>query len=232
MISPAGGPGDPTVNLPFKGLESAARVVFQAALGDAAPVNDGVFRRLSVVCDPGTVVSPEPPAPTSLYYEAMSYAIDLMQKTLAPVVPDRLSAGNYLSACAETISGIHPETGVLFILYEPNPEAGAPAAGMMAHGRSSTSPMATLGRFPSRSLRPGSDWSLSNTGSTTAGGAGEWRGGEGVVREYSITSDRATLTAAFGRSFEPPWGVDGGRPGSVNECTVIHVDGAPPPPRA
>jgi N-methylhydantoinase B len=56
-------------------------------------------------------------------------------------------------------------------------------------------------------------------------GAGEYRGGRGLVRDYRITSEWAGVTATFGRHKFLPWGMQGGREGSRNYVELIHADG-------
>ena len=43
------------------------------------------------------------------------------------------------------------------------------------------------------------------------GGAGRWRGGNGVIREYTLDADAAELSLWFERSLTPAWGLFGGR---------------------
>src|SRR2546421_670741 len=57
------------------------------------------------------------------------------------------------------------------------------------------------------------------------GGAGEYRGGRGLVRDYHITSEWAGVTATFGRHKFLPWGMNGGQDGSRNYVEFIHDDG-------
>ena len=60
-------------------------------------------------------------------------------------------------------------------------------------------------------------------------GAGEFRGGLGLVRDYRILGEEGMfLTATFGRAKFPPWGVAGGQGGSPNYIEVIRADGSPP----
>jgi len=57
------------------------------------------------------------------------------------------------------------------------------------------------------------------------GGAGQFRGGRGVVLDYRITSDEAFLTVTYSRTASQPWGLMGGSPGSSNRGEIRHADG-------
>jgi N-methylhydantoinase B len=57
------------------------------------------------------------------------------------------------------------------------------------------------------------------------GGAGRFRGGRGLVRDYRILSDSAFFTGTFGRHKYLPWGMQGGRAGSRNYSQVLYADG-------
>src|SRR5204863_3510580 len=72
--------------------------------------SEGCFRPLEVICPPGTIFSAERPAPVSTYWETMNYVTDLIWKALAPVVPDRLTAGHFLSVCGVVVAGLHPRS--------------------------------------------------------------------------------------------------------------------------
>jgi N-methylhydantoinase B len=54
-------------------------------------------------------------------------------------------------------------------------------------------------------------------------GAGKFRGGFGLIREYRILCAGARLTTTFGRHRFPPWGGAGGADGSVNGAAVIRA---------
>ena len=43
-----------------------------------------------------------------------------------------------------------------------------------------------------------------------SGGQGRWRGGNGVIREYTIDCEEAQLFLWFERSVTPAWGLFGG----------------------
>ena len=60
---------------------------------------------------------------------------------------------------------------------------------------------------------------------TDSGGAGEHRGGLGVVLTYRALQD-CVANINCERTKDPPWGLHGGRPASVNEAMVVRTDGS------
>ena len=202
-------------------LQSACRTMFKAITDPRAPVNEGWFRPLEVICPDGTIFTAQRPAPVSTYWETGAYAVDLLWRALFPVLPDRLSAGHHLSVCGTIISGQDAE-GKTFILVEP--QAGGWGATATRDGASGLVPVGDgetyvmpaevcEARYPLLVRRYGFN--------TTAAGAGKHRGGFGLVREYQVLSDDALLTTTFGRHKYPPWGGAGGEDGSPNGVEVI-----------
>jgi N-methylhydantoinase B len=53
-----------------------------------------------------------------------------------------------------------------------------------------------------------------------SGGAGLWRGGCGVVREYEVLADVANLAVRIDSVDHPPWGIAGGLCGGTGRATV------------
>ena len=214
------------INSGRSGLEAAVRVIFKALTDPQIPANEGCFRPLEVICPNGTVVTAEHPAPTSIYWESMDFASDLVWKALAPVLPERLTMGHFLSVCGTVISGIHPDTQELFILVEP--QAGGWGAGVNRDGENG---LVSIGDGETYVIpvevcetRYGvlvDQFALN----ICDGGAGRYRGGRGLIRDYRITAEEAYVTGTFGRFKFPPWGMMGGEVGSPNYMEMIHSDG-------
>ena len=169
----------------------------------------------------GTIFTAEKPSPTGWYYEGVAQASDLVWKALAPLVPERFSAGSYLSLCATYFSG--PGADGLFVHIEPqNGGWGATskrdgASGMIAVTDGDTynySIELLEAKFPLLIRRY--EYNVEN-----GVGAGRFRGGFGLLREYEIESDDVTLHASFGRTATPPWPIGGGSPGSLNGIEVV-----------
>ncbi len=209
------------VNCTRTRLFSACRSMFKAITDPQAPVNEGWFRPLRVICPEGTIFTAQRPAPVSTYWETGAYAVDLIWRALFPVLPDRLSAGHSLSVCGTIISG-RDEEGKTFIMVEPQAGGwGATAtrdgeSGLVVVGDGETYVMpAEIGeaRYPLLINRYGFN--------LTPAGAGRYRGGLGLVRDYQILCDKAELTTTFGRHRFVPWGGAGGGDGSPNGVGVI-----------
>ena len=202
-------------------LHSACRSMFKSVTDPGAPLNDGWFRPLRVICPDGTVFTASRPAPVSTYWETGAYAVDLIWKALFPVLPGRLTAGHFLSICGTIISGVD-ERGERFILVEPQAGgwgAGADKdgeSGLVAVGDGETYIMPVEvceNRYPLLVDR--------YAFAVTDRGKGRHRGGFGVVKDYRVLCGEGFVTATFGRHKYPPWGFEGGEEGSPNGVAVF-----------
>ncbi len=211
------------INCAYGALLSACKTVFKAITDPQAPSNEGWFRPYTIIIPEGTVFSATRPAPTGWYYEASAYATELVWKALAPVLPERLTAGSYLSLCATYLGGRDDHTGEFWV--HPEPHNGGWGAGQGLDGQNGliattdgdtyNYPVELLEeKFPLLVER----YSLNDSDS---GGAGQWRGGLGLVREYRLLNSTAFLHASMGRNEVRPWGLAGGAAGSNNYVEVV-----------
>jgi N-methylhydantoinase B len=214
------------VNCSYAALVSAVRTIFLAVTNPSQDVNDGIFRPLEVIAEPGSIFAAQRPAAVSTYWESMIYGSDLVWKALAPVLPERLTAGHLLSVGAIILAGLHQDTHEPFLIVEPS--AGGWGAGAGKDGEA--------GQF---CIGDGETYNVPVEVAETrygvlvdaycfredGGGAGQFRGGAGVIRSYRALTDNQTITATFGRHKFAPWGADGGKNGSRNEFEVIKADG-------
>lgn len=214
------------INCSYTGLITGARCLFKAVTNPEIPANGGSFRPLKVVCPPGTIISAQAPAPVSNYYEPLIAAIDVFWKALAPALPERLPAGHQRTVGATFISGIRPENGEFFVMGEPlvggwgasNDQDGDSGQFCCANGETFNIPCEL---FESRYAIEIDQYAFHNQD----GGAGQFRGGKGVVLDYRVTADEAFLTYACSRSIERPWAMAGGQEGSNNYAEIHRLDG-------
>ncbi len=215
----------PQVSGPINGtwarLQSSCRVVFKGVTSPGYPNSEGSFRPVKVVCPEGTIFRAKRPAPVSTYWEAGAAAVDLLWRALFPIAKDRLTVGHFLSICGTSLAG-KDANGDLFVLVEP--QAGGWGAGVDRDGESGlvaqgdgetyNIPVEVCeARYPILVEQYAFD--------IVPHGAGEYRGGRGLVRDYRILCEEATLTTTFGRHRYPPWASGGGQDGSINSAAVF-----------
>lgn len=217
------------INSPYSMTVGAAKVMFKAITDPQSPANEGAFRPVQVIAPEGTVFHPKPPAPVATFWEAGSFAAELIWKALATHVPDKLTAGHFLSVCATIVGGIDDRTGEPFAIVEPQP--GGWGAGYNKDGESGMvcsldgetyimSNEVIEVRYPIRVEQ----YSLNLKDKP---GAGKFRGGHGIIKDYRVVNSNAIFTASFGRSKFPPWGIAGGGRGTPNYF-IIYRRGRPP----
>lgn len=153
---------------------------------------------------------------------------DLPWQALGPVLPDRLSAGHFCSVCATIIGGHDERSDEDFLVVEPQPGGWGGSDGqdgadvLVCVGDGDTLAMAVEvmeQRFPLL-------FEAYRLNTPQRAGHGEYRGGTGLVQEFRL--HRGTdgfLTASFGRSKFPPWGIAGGQDGNGNVIELVGDDG-------
>lgn len=214
------------INSPFPATVSGVRETYMAITDPHAYPNGGFFKPLKVKAEKGSVFYPVKPAPTSTDWEAIAFATELVWKALAPHIPEKLPAGHFLSIVATIVGGINDRTGEPFAIVEPQPGGWGASSNsdgtscLVACGDGETyiaSSEVYEKNFPIMVERY-----MLNT--ETGVGAGKYRGGFGVIREYRILNSQALVTIQVGRHDYPPWGLKGGLPGPGNKV-FIYKDG-------
>jgi N-methylhydantoinase B/oxoprolinase/acetone carboxylase alpha subunit len=178
------------INCARGALMSACKTVFKAITAPQSPSNEGLFRPFELIAPEGTVFTAVRPAPTGWYYEASAYATELVWKALASVLPDRLSAGSYLSLCAYYIGGTRAN-GDYWVLATP--QDGGWGACADRDGESSL--IATTDgdtyNYPAEVIETAFPLTLLRNAFNVeaGGGAGRFRGGLGTIREYRVENE-------------------------------------------
>lgn len=209
------------VNCGAAQAESAARVAYKLLVNPDRPVDGGSFRALETKVREGSLLAAAEPAPCEWYFTPLGLLIDLVVKAVSDVLPTRAAAASYGDSMVIGIAGTDPRTDAPFLLYEP-----------------------TVGGWGAWDGHDGQDALINNVNGslkdvaievnetkhpvyisryeirTDSGGAGRFRGGNGVEREYVVETDDAVLTLWFERSDTPAWGLVGGQDATPPEVTV------------
>ena len=215
------------INCARGALMSACKTVFKAITAPEAPSNEGLFAPLDVIAPDGTVFTAIRPAATGWYFESSAFATELIWKALAPVLPEHLSAGSYVSLCAYYIGGTRPD-GSYWV--QATPQDGGWGAGIDIDGESGL--IATTDgdtyNYPAEVIEHAFPLAMERNALNVeaAGGAGRRRGGFGTIREFRVLNPTGGfLLASLGRSVQRPWSVAGGQQGTSNFFEVVRGDG-------
>ena len=197
--------------------------VFYSLIGSLVPelpFNDGMRDVLRLVFAPRTVTNAEAPASVSNYQMMNLKLVDVILEALAHFKPERATA-NAGSSSALGIAWNRGRTGQSRMQYEI---MGSAYGGGMGHdGASGTAThLSNLHITPIEILESEHPCRITRFELVPdSGGAGEWRGGLSLEREYELLED-ATVIRRFDRARFPPKGVAGGKHGSRSRF-VIHV---------
>jgi N-methylhydantoinase B/oxoprolinase/acetone carboxylase alpha subunit len=188
---------------------SATMYCFRCLIPGDVPYNAGLMRPIRVITRPGTIVDAQPPASVAGGNVETSQRItDVVLGALAQALPDRIPAASSGTMNNLTFGGPGP-----FAYYETI--AGGMGARPNSPGLSAThthmtnslnTPMEAFERlYPVRIRRYGI-----RKGS---GGAGRYRGGDGIVKQFEFLTE-ADVTILSERRKRGPYGLAGGVPGA------------------
>jgi N-methylhydantoinase B len=210
-----------SVNAVYAITLSATLYAFRCLLGDDAPTNSGCLRPIRVIAPEGTLVNARPPAPVAGGNVETSQRItDVLLGALAQAAPERVPAASQGTMNNLTIGGWDPERGQPFTYYEtiaggmgawPGKD-GADAIHTHMTNTLNTPVEALEYAYPLRVQR----YEIRRP----SGGAGQWRGGDGVRRDVELLAD-AQVTILSDRRVFAPYGLAGGEPGQPGRNVLI-----------
>ncbi len=202
--------------------ESAVFYVFRCLLDEQVPATSGLMSPIRVIAPSGTIVNACPPAAVAGgNVETSQRIVDVLLRALARAIPARIPAASQGTMNNLTFGGADTRRGnTPFAYYETiaGGTGGSPGyAGLNATHTHMTNtfntPIEVLEHvYPVRvhryALRHGS------------GGRGQFRGGEGIIRETELLTG-AHVSLLSDRRKIAPYGLSGGQPGKVGKNKVV-----------
>jgi len=192
---------------------SAVFYVFRTLVEYEIPSNHGCMAPLTVIAPEGTVVNARfPSAVTGGNVETSQRTVDVLYGALAQAIPHKIPAASGGTMNNVSIGGTHPETGAPFAYYETI------ACGMGArpekHGLSAVhTHMTNTLNTPVEVIENDLPMRIrSYRFRRRSGGAGKFRGGDGIEKSFEFLSD-ASLSLISDRRKFGPYGLAGGQPG-------------------
>jgi N-methylhydantoinase B len=183
------------------------------------PINQGLARVIDATFRDGSVVNPRFPAAVNTYMPTALTAAEAILRALATFVPDKRIAGGSGSA-ALVLGGRDAQTNKAYVHYEifsggTGARSGKDGVSATAFHLSNckTAPIEIIeSEFPARVER----FEMLQD----SGGAGEWRGGLGFVRDYRILTDEVRFSMRTDKHAIEPFGSAEGLTGAKGACVV------------
>lgn len=199
---------------------SALRVAYKILVSPDTNSNGGSFRPLEVKVREGSVLGAVAPAPCQWYFSHLGLLIDMVSRALAPAMPSRVAAASHGDSMIITGAGFDPRVGRDWVSMEAT--LGGWGAWKGSDGESAliNNVNGSLKDFPIEMVE--TKWPMRIREyriRPDSGGAGRWRGGNGVLREYEFLS-AASVGLWFERSVTPAWGLFGGRDATGPEVVI------------
>ena len=206
------------LNAPLAITKAVVLYCFRLLVARPIPLNAGCFEPIDLIVPEGSLLRPTYPAAvvggnvetSQAVANALLAALGVMAASQGTM--NNLSFGNDRCQYYETVAG---GTGA-GVLADGNGFAGCSAVQSHMTNSRLTDPEILEARFPVRlerfALRRGS------------GGAGRWRGGDGVVRQLRFL-EPLTLSILSGSRRVAPFGMAGGGPGQCGRNALQRGDG-------
>jgi N-methylhydantoinase B len=201
-------------NVPTQALAATVYTVMKALLDPDAPANGGAFRAVEIRAPAGCIVNPVPPAPVGARSISCGVVDGVIVSALSAAMPEKRMAPSGPHHLL-LVAGTDPRSGRYFVNYETVAGAlgarakhdGMDAVRTLSSGSANLPIEALEHAYPLRieqyALRSGS------------GGAGQFRGGDGLIRDYRILADDVTVSLTGERQSNPAKGDAGGGDGAV-----------------
>ena len=212
------------VNSTYAQTFSGCAYVLKCLIDPDVPINAGFYSFVRMLAPEGTVVNSTAPAPVVGGWETQTRLIDVMFKALSPAMPDRVPAGTKAMQCHAGFGGADPHTGEYYCFLETMAGGfGGRAASdgpdaVQTHGQNTeNAPIEeTEINYPVRITR----YELVENSE----GAGKYRGGLGMRRDYLFSDHEPSFTILADRDRWGPWGLFGGLPG-LKASYLLNPDG-------
>ena len=209
------------LNAVFGVTLSGVHYALRAVTDPTIPMNDGCFRPVDVFAPEGSLLNPRRPAPVSGgNVETSTRNADVVLQALALAAPERVPACSGGTMSNVMLGGTRPD-GSAWAFYETNGcgMGARPSSdgidGIQCHmTNTSNTPIEAIERdYPLRVTR--------YEFAEGTGGAGRYRGGNGLVRAIELTEGSAQASLLADRHVLQPPGARGGEPGACGHHTLI-----------
>ena len=212
------------VNCSASGALAAAYFAVRVIGDPTIPTNGGCFRPVHVEIPKGSVFNPIEPAPVNSRSWTVQHITGCILGALGEVLPAKIPAASSGPSSVMMFSG-RGAAGKPYVVGDFI--VGGSGASHRCDGVDAIETETTNGmNVPSEALELAAPIRINRFElRRDSGGAGEFRGGLGTIREYECLAEDMVFTHRGGRHFEPAQGERGGLPGAPAHSVVVRADG-------
>ncbi|MBI5120660.1 MAG: hydantoinase B/oxoprolinase family protein [Rhodospirillales bacterium] len=222
------------VNGTFTSSASATVLTLLQMVNPDIPHNEGMVQPIRINIPEGTILNASYPKATTFGNHLCPPNADAIIRALAPVMPDRVTAGWNNLLCSLT-TGIDPEKNETYVDIGFMGLKGGSGAMLGTDGYDH------IGMIDASGGLLDQDYEMFEQQTPhllqkheyleDSAGPGEWRGGLGVETIFTIGSDDTQLVTFGDGDFEPAFGLFGGGEGTLNFIKLLYPDGRKVVPR-
>ncbi|MFJ4344429.1 hydantoinase B/oxoprolinase family protein [Pseudomonas sp. NPDC089401] len=204
------------INSTLSFVKSATYLSIRCALDADVPNNAGVYRCIDITAPQGSILNPDMPAPVAARALTGYRVVDCVLGAVAQIAPKKVMAAGEGGNTVIALSGYVENSIEPYILVDMiNGAWGG------RHNKDGiegvTNPSQNMSNMPIETLEARYPIVMEAYGfATDSGGAGEYRGGLGLVREYRILSEEVVAQIRSDRAVHAPYGLFGGKPGACS----------------
>jgi N-methylhydantoinase B len=217
---------DGPVNANLAVTTAAVMYVFRCLVPEEIPFTAGILRPIRIIAPAGSIVNARPPAAMAGGNVETSQRItDVILGALAKAAPERIPAASCGTMNNLSFGGMRPEGGA-FAYYETI--AGGMGASAIGEGHSAThTHMTNSWNTPVEAFEHQYPLRIASYRvRRNSGGAGRYRGGDGIVRELHFIAP-AEVTVLSDRRARGPYGLAGGEAGQPGRNSLIRGNRKP-----
>ncbi len=225
---------DGFVNGTYTSSASATVLTFLQMVNPDIPHNEGMVEPIEIDIPEGTILNAAYPKATTFGNHLCPPNADAIIRALAPVVPDRVTAGWNNLLCSLT-TGTDPERGDQYVDIGFMGMKGGSGAMRGTDGYDHIGMIDASGGVLDQDYEMFEQQTphqlIKHEYMTDSAGPGQWRGGLGIETEFEIGSDDTQLVTFGDGDFEPAFGLFGGGNGTLNSITLTYPDGTKAVPK-
>jgi len=219
---------DGFVNGTYTSSASAATLTFLQMVNPDMPHNQGMLEPIDIIIPEGTILNAAFPAATTYGNHLCPANADAIARALAPVIPDRVTAGWNHLLCSLT-TGLDPRKNEKYVDICFMGLKGGSGALNGVDGYDHIGMIDAAGGLLDQDYEMFEQQTphllIRHEYLCDSAGPGQWRGGLGVETVFEIGADDTQLVVFGDGDVEPAFGLHGGGSGSLNSIDLCDPDG-------